>query len=766
MKKTTIYSLVLALFIIFQLFIISIFTSSKEKDLENVIENQRINFISTYNTIFSTYSYLPLIVFEGRINNKYITSLLSKANDTDDMEYKDLIRQEIYEQLKDAYHVTLGTSGFKQLQFHLKDGESFLRFSNPKEYGDNLTNLRYSIKEITKSHKAIEGFESGKFLNGYRYIYPLFYEDAYVGSVEIVLDIDTYLALASKGLKGEQRFIIRQNMISKSTIKASHKKYIRSCLNSNYLFQKDADLPMLELLNNLPKDKKAIIGEKLKYDKDFSVPIQLDDQAYITNFMPIFDMQKNVSGFIVGIQQVTFIDTINSNFIKNIGFTLVSSVLILLILFGYFKEKMLLKEIVKINESLEDKVEKRTKELKHNAKLLETILETIPTPIFYKNLDGKYLSCNEEFAKLLKLEKNQIIGSYATKLFSKNISGLFEEIDKTVLQTLSKQKIETNITFENNSAKNFEIYKNIIMKDAKPFGIIGLMYDITELKRYQKQLQDDYNIIQKYTIYSKMDLELNITEVSDGFCKILGRTREEIIGKRHHVVLGKNIDDTMLNTIRGVMAKGKEWEGELLNTKKNGQKVWTRTKITPEFDKNHEIISFTTFSQDISTEKIIQEHAYKDELTKLFNRKKFNEELVSSIVMFERYRDDTALILFDIDKFKDINDIHGHLVGDKILVDLANVVSSNIRECDILARWGGEEFALILPKTDIEKALITTKKLRQKIIEHDFNIGHSVTCSFGVTAFKEGDDTISLIKRVDDMLYCAKKEGRDRIIFD
>jgi diguanylate cyclase (GGDEF)-like protein/PAS domain S-box-containing protein len=263
-----------------------------------------------------------------------------------------------------------------------------------------------------------------------------------------------------------------------------------------------------------------------------------------------------------------------------------------------------------------------------------------------------------------------------------------------------------------------------------------------------------------------MDTNYQIIEVSKGFCDFLGYSEDEVKKMRHFELQRKKIDDPVYQEIRKTIQEGKVWKGEFLNYTKDGSKVWSRTTVSPEFNIEGKIEGFITFSQDISREKIIQEHSYKDELTNLYNRKKFNEELIYSMSLHERYKDDTSLILFDIDKFKAINDIHGHLVGDKILVELSNIVSSNIRECDTLARWGGEEFTLILPKTNKENAIKTAQKLREKIIAHDFGIGHCITCSFGVTSYKENDSTTSIIKRVDDMLYKAKNEGRDKIIYD
>nr|WP_024955625.1 sensor domain-containing diguanylate cyclase [Sulfurospirillum arcachonense] len=289
---------------------------------------------------------------------------------------------------------------------------------------------------------------------------------------------------------------------------------------------------------------------------------------------------------------------------------------------------------------------------------------------------------------------------------------------------------------------------------------------LKEINSQQILIEKEYKIIQNYTLYSKMNLSWEITDVSDGFTQLCGYSKDELLGKKHSLIHRLEPTDPIYTPIKETLLKNHSFEGEFRNFKKNGQKFWTRTQVMPETNKNGKIIGFITFSQDISNERNIQKHAQKDELTKIYNRKKFNEELSYALNLYKRYKDDTSLVLFDIDNFKAINDVHGHLVGDEILVKLASIVDENVRDCDIFARWGGEEFALILQKTDKENALLSAKKIREIIINYDFNIGQTITCSFGITNFREKDNKTNIMKRVDDMLYKAKKEGRDKIIYE
>ena len=120
--------------------------------------------------------------------------------------------------------------------------------------------------------------------------------------------------------------------------------------------------------------------------------------------------------------------------------------------------------------------------------------------------------------------------------------------------------------------------------------------------------------------------------------------------------------------------------------------------------------------------------------------------------------------MLDIDHFKKINDTYGHLVGDEVLKGLSKILQKYLRESDIVARWGGEEFVILLPRTNKRRALKVAEQLQKYIKRLQIDeVGH-ITCSFGVTQFKNGDDKDSVFKRLDMALYEAKISGRDCII--
>jgi diguanylate cyclase (GGDEF)-like protein len=154
--------------------------------------------------------------------------------------------------------------------------------------------------------------------------------------------------------------------------------------------------------------------------------------------------------------------------------------------------------------------------------------------------------------------------------------------------------------------------------------------------------------------------------------------------------------------------------------------------------------------------------ATADCLTGLSNRRKFDEVIVREMELARRYADPVALVMFDIDHFKSINDSMGHAVGDRVLSDLARVALSSLRSVDYVFRWGGEEFLVLAPRTGDHDAFGMAEKLRLLVQEHAFPDGVRLTISLGVAEYRAGESLEDWLTRVDQAMYAAKRGGRNR----
>lgn len=190
----------------------------------------------------------------------------------------------------------------------------------------------------------------------------------------------------------------------------------------------------------------------------------------------------------------------------------------------------------------------------------------------------------------------------------------------------------------------------------------------------------------------------------------------------------------------------------------------------PIYDDEKNIIGLVLYAMEVTDRvravKELEVLSVTDRLTGLFNRGRIEETLAREISRAERYHHPFSLLILDIDHFKLVNDRFGHCVGDEVLVLLAKILSSTLREVDVCGRWGGEEFIIILPETELRGALLIAEKLRQSIEKTAFPHGETVTCSIGAAEYMRKETPEYLIHRTDAVLYKAKERGRNRVEAD
>lgn len=160
----------------------------------------------------------------------------------------------------------------------------------------------------------------------------------------------------------------------------------------------------------------------------------------------------------------------------------------------------------------------------------------------------------------------------------------------------------------------------------------------------------------------------------------------------------------------------------------------------------------------------VAEVALKDGMTGLFDHATFMRQVEAELTRARRYRDPVSLVLMDIDDFKAVNDVHGHLTGDEVLANIGGLIDEIVREVDVAGRYGGEEFAVLMPRTEVSEALAVAERLRRAIARARAG-GVGVTISAGVAAVPDhADDASSLVRAADDALYRAKAAGKDRVL--
>jgi diguanylate cyclase (GGDEF)-like protein/PAS domain S-box-containing protein len=202
-------------------------------------------------------------------------------------------------------------------------------------------------------------------------------------------------------------------------------------------------------------------------------------------------------------------------------------------------------------------------------------------------------------------------------------------------------------------------------------------------------------------------------------------------------------------------------------TTKLGEIRWILEHTVIVRDKNDVVTHFVGYLSDITDLKekefTLEKQARTDQLTQIYNRMYIDEVLKNQYYRYQRNNEPCCVILVDIDYFKSVNDEYGHIVGDKVLIEFARLLKSSIREGDVLGRWGGEEFLIILPHITKEKAALLAEKLRQIVEKNVFPEVVTKTASFGVACFQDGISIEKLIDNADMALYKAKENGRNNV---
>jgi diguanylate cyclase (GGDEF)-like protein len=500
----------LAIITVIIIFLIFIYFNYNEKvEEENFFLDESLNRLQAeVNVILNTYEIAADAVFNNVINRNEIKSIIYDGwrfeNRRDN--YRSFLEFKIgplYRDLKN-YHI-------RQLHFHFKDGTSFLRMHRPNTYGDNLFGVRESIEYVNTVRKKFVGFEEGRIFNGYRYIYPLEYNNEHLGSVELSLSFAAVTELLKSNFGGAKAFIIKSKLIEETVFEEEQKNYRSFSILENYSYDNEiyerlispTNKMSLKIIREINKINEKEIVEQAALNKSFIVSAKVKSSYYTGSFISVRGIDDQHKGYLISYQENDSLKFINRNFLD----TIIISILFL---------------------------------------LMTIILLTL---IFSNNNKLRFLAHNDQ-----------------------------------------------------------------------------------------------------------------LTGVSN----------------RHHL-----------------------------------------TAV----------------------------------LKKEFERK-------------QRYNSTFSFIIFDIDHFKSINDNYGHDTGDKVLKEMSDLIKNNTRGNDYFGRWGGEEFVIIAVEIDIGSAYKLAEKLRKEIEKYNFIKNENITASFGAAEINSAENVDDLIKRADDALYRAKRNGRNRVEID
>ena len=265
------------------------FVDSHEAKAQNFL------YIS-YNSIISSYYYIAKTVFMEKINTPKVLSIYKRAN-SPDKKVQDAARKALYDELVATYR-NLKKVDIRQLHFHLPDNRSFLRFHRPQKYGDDLTNIRYSVKTVNDKRIEVNGFEEGRIFNGFRYVFPVNADGIHLGSVEVSPSFNALNRQMMKLFKKDYLFLIDKKVISEKVFSSEKSNYYTSELCKGYLQEKAMKVnPLIQVINR--NAKKNISREDFFSDKPFNKVVYFDKNDYLLTFLPVFNVQNKKVAYIV-----------------------------------------------------------------------------------------------------------------------------------------------------------------------------------------------------------------------------------------------------------------------------------------------------------------------------------------------------------------------------------------------------------------------------------------------------------------------------------
>ncbi|WP_324172913.1 diguanylate cyclase [Sulfurimonas sp.] len=339
-------------------------------------------------------------------------------------------------------------------------------------------------------------------------------------------------------------------------------------------------------------------------------------------------------------------------------------------------------------------------------------------------------------------------------IFNKIIENLTPKIKQNILNKHIPIKYEQEFDY------------SFFIKIFAIFTLVSIfsLYRYIILQTYNKKLAIQLKIINKNVLISSSDKKGIITDISEALSKLSGYKKEELIGKHTSTLRHPDTPTTTFINLHKSIIKGKKWEGEIKNLKKDGSHYWVYVTITPILDANNQLNGNHAISQDITTKKQLEKLSITDTLTQIPNRLYLDNNYECEQKRSIRYNNNLSIMLIDIDFFKKINDTYGHKIGDNILIEFANILNNSKRNVDILGRWGGEEFLIICPETNLKETEIFAQKIRKNIENFSFREIGYLTCSIGVAQYDKNDKKEDTFMRADKALYEAKNNGRNKVI--
>jgi len=426
---------------------------------------------------------------------------------------------------------------------------------------------------------------------------------------------------------------------------------------------------------------------------------------------------------------------------------------------------MMLKKILQFYKNLQ-----KVHTMKESEEKFRKISENTQVGIFI--FREKFIYVNEAFCALTGYSQEELLEMHPWSFLDEEIQENFKKIVYRRLkgEDFHKEYSEMKIFTKTGERKVLRVSASTV-KIAGKFAGMGMVIDVSDFVETQEKLSLLAQAIQQMEEMVRItNTDGIIIYANESLSKHTGYSVDEIIGQKNSLFKSNKQTKEVYQELWETILNKQVYHNTFINRKKDGSFYYEDQTITPVLDeKTNEIKYFVSTSRDITKEvelqQKLQELATQDTLTHIYNRYKINDLIEQELIRSQRYHETFALIMFDLDHFKNINDTYGHHIGDVVLQEFTTLISQNIRKSDQFGRWGGEEFMLLVPNTSKEEALTLAQKLCDNVAQHTFTNSLHVTVSVGVTLYNFKDSKELLLKKVDDAMYKSKNDGRNKVSF-
>jgi diguanylate cyclase (GGDEF)-like protein/PAS domain S-box-containing protein len=443
----------------------------------------------------------------------------------------------------------------------------------------------------------------------------------------------------------------------------------------------------------------------------------------------------------------------------------------------------------------------------------------------WDEIADRYISCSEQFASIYGMTAKQIVETVTNLEEDKfRVSEEDRERYKQALDLAreSKQGWDIEYCYYKSGQRVYlhEIGELVLDDHGVIIKTLGTVQDITSVKEKEfaltqatkaalevnRELTFQKHALDEHAIVSIADAAGDITYVNDKFCAISGYDREELLSNNHKIVKSDEHSDAFFMDMWKTISSGHTWHGEIKNVNKTGRDYWVKTTIVPTLDDMGKPFQYVGIRTEITEdkkrvaeiadskaelilaneEKEIQsdeldlakkhrvqlEHiAHYDILTNLPNRSLLADRLSQAMLQCNRNQQSLAVVFLDLDGFKAVNDLHGHQVGDKLLIALSLRMNETLRKSDTLARFGGDEFVAVLvglAKVEDCEPLLERLLLAASEPVTVGDVVFNVSASIGVTLYPQDSvNADQLMRHADQAMYAAKESGKNRYqLFD